>query len=291
MEFLAYRNIKGKLKKRGLLFKKTSLEDASGQFYTLARQLDDHKLYSGFCHLAVASCQNKKSSGQVGAFLNAARAFSQARDEIISAEDHVQLVVWVYTEALLICDRSFIRPIRLELGRFYESHQMFSQAAECFKQCMCISNCVYNLILAKRYQSALDELKNCPSHLLTSGDHTSMFLLELLLHEDFEELNRNSLHHLSSSSRISTNRGLMPIDDYLFNLTGLLESLLILQRDKRARQEQSKVVGKDSIKDEKIKNLIVDRLCAVLDPAQTQILHLIASDVMDSTKKKTKSLV
>lgn len=278
MEFLAYRNIRAKLKKRGLLFTKPSLEDASSQFYSLARLLDDHKLYSGQCHLAIANCQNKKSSGQVGAFLNAARAFSQARDEIISPEDHIQLVAWVYTEALSICDRSFIRPIRLELGRFYESHQMYSQAAECFKQCMCIGNCVHNLILAKRYQSALDELKNCPSHLLTFKDHTSMFLLELLLNEDFEELSRNSLHHLTSSSRTSTNRGLMPIDDLLFDLTGLLESLLILQQDKKARNEHSKAPDVNGAKDGKIKNLVVDRLCAFLDPAQTQLLHLIASD-------------
>ena len=274
MEFLSYRNIQGKLKKRGLLFKKPNLEDASNQFYSLARLLDDHKLYSGLCHLAVARCQNKKSSDQVGAYLNAARAFSQARNETISVEDHIQLVIWVYKEALLICDRSFLRPIRLEMGRFYESHHMFSQAAECFKQSMCISRCVYNLILAKRYDIALDELKNCPSHILTSKDHTSMFLLELLLNEDFEELKRNSLQHLSSSSRSSTNRGLMPIDDHLFDLTGLLESLLLLQQDKKVRQQQG---VKFCSKDDKIRNLIVDRLCAFLDPAQTQLLHMINS--------------
>lgn len=272
MEFLNYRAIKAKLKKRGLLFKKPSLEDASNQYYSLARQLDDYKLYSGFCHLAMTTCQNE-SSGQVGAFLNAARAFSQARYEVVSFEDHIRLVIWIYTEALLICDRSFIRPIRLEMGRFYESHRMYQQAAECFKQSMSINRCVHNLILAKKYKSALDELKNCPSHLMTTKDHTSLFLLELLLNEDSEELHRNSLQHLSSNSRTSTNRGLLPINDHLFDLTGLLESLLILQKDRKNSLREG-----ECARDVKIKNLIVDKLSAFLDPAQIQLLYLITSD-------------
>lgn len=272
MEFLNYKTIRSKLKKRGLLFKKPSLEDASNQFYTLARQLDDHKLYAGFCHLAITNCQPIKSPGQVGALLNAARAFSQARYEIIALEDHIRAVIWIYNEALLICDRSFIRPICLEMGRFYELHRMHQQAAECFKQSMSISRCVHNLILAKNYKSALDELKNCPSHLMTTKDHTSMFLLELLLNEDTEELNRNSLQHLSSNSRTPTNRGLLPVDDHLFDLTGLLESLLKLQRDKKSSHEQN------CAKDNKIKNLIIDKLSAFLDPAQIQLLYLITSD-------------
>lgn len=277
MEFSAYRNIKEKLKRKGLLFKRPDLDDEADQAYPMVQQLDDHKLYAGLRHLAIVNCQSKKSSGQVGAFLNAARAFSQARDEIVSAEDHIQLVVLMYTEALNICDVSFIRPIRLELGRFYESHQLYLQAAECFKQSMCISKCVHNLILAQRYKNALDELKSCPSHLLTSHDYTSMFLLELLIHEDFEELSRNSLDHLSSSSRIATDRGLMPINDHLFDLTGLLESLLILQQDKKTRKS-IKPPDKDYTKNGKIKELVMDRLCAFLDPPQMQLLNLIASD-------------
>lgn len=271
MEFLNYKIINAKLKKRGLLFKKPSVEEASAQFYQLARQLDDHKLYSGFCHLAITSCQGK--IGQTGAFLNAARALAQANHEVISLEDHIRAVIWIYTEALLICDRSFIKPICLEMGRFYELHKMHQQAAECFKQSMSISRCVYNLILAKRYKSALDELKNCPSHLMTTKDHTSLFLLELLLNtEDFEELNRNSLQHLSTSSRTSTNRGLLPIDDHLFDLTGLLESLLISRRDKRNSSSPE-----DCAKSKKIINSIIDKLSAFLDPAQIQLLYHITS--------------
>lgn len=272
MEFLNYRTIKAKLKKRGLLFKKPSLEDASSQFYSLARQLDDHKLYAGFCHLAIVNCQQSKN-GQASAFLNAARAFSQASYEVISLEDHIQTVIWIYTEALLICDRSFIRPICLEMGRFYEKYQMYQQAAECFKQSMSISRCVNNLILSKRYKSALDELKNCPSHLMTSKDHTSMFLLELLLNEDIGESNRNSLQNLSINSGTSTERGLLPIDDHLFDLNGLLESLLIFQQDERNSR-----LTKNRSKDKKIQNSIIDKLSAFLDPAQIQLLYLITEN-------------
>lgn len=269
MEFLNYKSIKVKSKKRGLLFKKPSVEDTSGQFYSLARQLDDHKLYSGFCHLAITNCQDKYS--QVGAFLNAARVFSQASYEIISLEDHIRSVIWIYTEALLICDRSFIRPICLEMGRFYETHRRYQQAAECFKRSMSISRCVYNLILSKRYGSALDELKNCPSHLMTTKDHTSMFLLELLLNEDVAELGRNSLQHLSSISRASTDRGQLPIDDHLFDLSGLLESLLIFLQDRKSSSQTN------SSKNLEIQELLVDKLSAVLDPAQIQLLYLIAA--------------
>lgn len=274
MEFLQYRAIKAKLKKKGLLFKKPSLEDALSQFYALARQLDDHKLYSGFCHLAITNCSNNKSSNQVGAFLNAARAFSQAQHEVVSKGDLVRAVIWIYTEALLTCDRSFIKPIRLEMGRFYESHRLHQQAAECFKQSMSISRCVYNLILANQYQNALVELKNCPSHLMTTKDYTSMVLLELLLNDDFEDLKRNSLQHLASSSRTSTSRGLLPIDDHLFDLTALIESLMMLQKDKN---ETEKYAKGNCVKDSKIKNLIVDKLSAFLDPAQIQLLNQITS--------------
>lgn len=269
MEFLSYKAIKAKSKKRGLLFKKPSFEDTSNQLYSLARQLDDHKLYAGFCHLAITNCHEKSS--QVGAFLNAARAFSQANYEIISLEDHTRAVIWIYSEALLNCDRSYIRPICLEMGRFYETHKMYQQAAECFKQSMSISRCVYNLILSKRYESALDELKNCPSHLMTTKDHTSMFLLELLLNEDVAELGRNSLQHLSSISRTSTDRGQLPVDDHLFDLSGLLESLLILLQDRKSSTQTN------SSKDKKIQELIVDKLSAFLDPAQIQLLYTLGA--------------
>lgn len=268
MEYLTYRTIKAKLKKRGILFKKPSIEDASNDFYSLARQLDDHKLYSGYCHLAIANCQaGNKISAQTGAFLNAARSFAKANHDIVSREDHIKLVIWIYTEALLICDRTFIRPIRLEMGRFYELHGLYQQAAECYKQSMCISGCVNNLIFAKCYRSALDELKNCPSHLLSTKEHTSMFLLELLLNEDIEELNRNSLQILSDDSRVSTNRGLLPTDDNLYDLAGLLESLLILQKEKEHQ------------KNEQIKQSIIERLSAFLDPAQIRLLQQITSNI------------
>lgn len=265
MEFLSYKAIKAKLKKRGLLFKKPSIEDASSQFYTLARQIDDHKLYTGFCHLAIAHCQ-EKPAGQVGAILNAARAFSKASYEIITLEDHIRTVIWIYSEALLICDRSFIRPICLEMGRFYESNKMHQQAAECFKQSMSISRCVHNLILSKRYESALDELKNCPSHLMTTKDHISMFLLELLLNEDVAEVSNSTLQHLSSQSQMMTNHGLLPIDDQLFDLNGLLESLLLFKRD-----------GKNFFGRKKLVESIVDKLSAFLEPSQIQLLYLITA--------------
>lgn len=285
MEFLNFRAIKAKLRKKGLLVKKPSYEDASSQFYLLARQLDDHKLYSGFCHLAIANCSAKQNNGdnsnnnaKVGAFLNAARAFSQASYEVISLEDHIKAVMWIYTEALLQCDRSFHRPICLEMGRFYESHSMYLQAAECFKQSMSISRCVHNLILSKRYRSALDELKNCPSHLMTTKDHTSMFLLELLLNEDINEINRNSLQHLSLSSGAATSKGLLPIDDHLFDLNGLLESLLIYKQDNKIKRKQHLDTSTEFTpkkRDIKIKETIVDKLSAYLDPVQIQLLNLI----------------
>lgn len=276
MEFLNYRCIKIRLKKKGFLVKKPNLEDATSQFYTLSRQLDDHKLYSGLCHLAISNCNSK--SNKAASFLNAARAFSQARHEIISFEDHIRAVVWIYTEALLICDRSFIKPICLEMGRFYESYNMHQQAAECFKQSMSISRCVYNLILAKQYQSALDELKNCPSHLMTPKDHISMFLLELLFYEDMDELSRNSLQQLLAKSRTSSIRGYIPVDERLFDLTGLLESLLILHKDRLNSTHKN-------AKSDRIKNLIIDKLSAFLDPAQTLLLHAITASACYQSSK------
>lgn len=274
MEFTFYRNIKGKLKKRGLPFKKTGQEDVPNQLVNLAKQLDDQEqLSSNLSQLTIANCRANLSSSQLGEFLMVARTLSKARDKLVINDEHVKLIVHLYSEALLICDRSFIRPIKLEMGRFYESQQMFSEAAECYKQSMCISLCVHNLILAKKYQNALDELKNCPSHLMTSREYTSMFLLQLLLDDDLDELKRCSLQHLASISRTSTNRGLIPLNDHLFDLTGLLESLLILQQDEKASQEQNEKQAKDT----KIKDLIVNRLRAFLDPTQAQLLHMLTS--------------
>lgn len=272
MEFLNYRAIKAKLKRRGILFKKPSLEDASSQFYALARQLDDHKLYAGMCHLAITNCQ--ATDGQVGALLNAARSFSKAGYEIVSPEDHVRAVIWIYTEALMNCDRSFIKPICLEMGRFYESRGMYKQAADCFKQSMSISRCVHNLILSKCYKSALDELKNCPSHLMTLQDYTSMFLLQLLLKEDVSELGLTTLQQLSTSSKASSNCGSLPIDENLYDLNGLLESLMIsLQSEK----QNASGAGSTSSKNIVIKNSIVNKLSAFLDPVQIQLLFLITN--------------
>lgn len=275
MEFLNYRAIKAKLKRRGILFKKPSLEDASNQFYTLARQLDDHKSYAGLCYLAITNCQGTDS--QVGALLNAARSFSKAGYEIVSSEDHVRAVIWIYTEALVNCDRSFIKPICLEMGRFYESRGMYEQAADCFKQSMSISRCVYNLILSKRHRSALDELKNCPSHLMTPQDYTSMFLLELLLKEDVSELNLTTLQQLSTSSKPGPNGGSFPIDEDLYDLKGLLESLMIFVQKERQSMLESGGNSSGS-KNVKIKDSIVNKLSAFLDPVQIQILFLITDE-------------
>jgi len=266
MEFLNYKAIRAK--RKGLIFKKPSLEEAALKFNYLARQLDDHKQYAGLCYLAITSCHGK--SDQVGALLNAARAFSKASYEIISPEDHIQAAIWAYSEALLICDRSFIKPIRLEMGRFYEERKMYQQAAECFKQSMSISRCVYNLILSKRYKSALDELKNCPSHLMSTKDHTSMFLLELLLSEDLGDTNRNSLTYLATNSCASTTRGSLPTDDRMFDLNSLLESLLIFRDDKKSLKRHDFVS-----KSAKMRNTITNRLSAFLDQAQIQILYCI----------------
>jgi hypothetical protein len=141
------------------------------------------------------------------------------------------------------------------MGRLYESQQMFLEAAECYKQSMCINLCVHNLILAKKYQNALDELKNCPSHLMSSCEYTSMFLLQLLLNDDLDEMKRCSLQHLASISRTSTNRGLIPLNDRLFDLTGLLESLLIvLQEEEKLREQDEKRATSGCIKSSKRKS-------------------------------------
>lgn len=289
MEFLNYKNIKAKLKKRGLVpAKKPSQEETPNQFLltSLERHLEDPKVYPGLHHLANTGGQtNSNNAGQVGTLLNAARAFSQAKYDTTPPEDHIKLVVWMYNEALLICDRSFIRPIRLEMAKYYESLAMYEQASECFKQSMSISKCVSNLILAKRYKSALDELKNCPSHLMTTKDHTSMFLLELLLNEDPEELSENSLQHLLHVSRTATNRGILPNDDHLFDLTGLLESLFTIHKDKKSLESQvDSKENKEQVDwstEDRIRNLIVEKLSAFLDPTQIQLLELMAMGGVD----------
>lgn len=247
MEFLNYKVIKTKQNRRGILYKKPNPEEISSQYYALARELEDHNYYSGLCHLAVNSCIDKGS--QVGAYLNAARSFSKADSEIISTEDHVQSVKWVYKEALSICDSSYLAPINLELGRYYETKKMHLQAAECFKHSMSISRCVLNLLQSKLYKNALEELKNYPSHLLSLKDHTTMFLLELLVTEDPEGLPKKANSD---------------IDD----LSGLLESLSMAYRPFLDNQQTSP-------KNEKIKKIIVDRLSAFLDQAQMQLLFLL----------------
>jgi hypothetical protein len=275
MEFSFYRNIKGKLKKRGLPFKKPGQEDAPNQLVNLAKQIDnDDQLSSELGKLTLSNYKGNLSSGQLGELLMVARTLFKAQNKLVPDEEHTRLIVHVYSEALLICDRSFIRPIKLELGRFYESRQMYSEAAECYKQSMCINLCVQNLILDKKYRNALDELKNCPSHLMSSREYTSMFLLQLLLDEDLDELKRCSLQHLASISRTSTSRGLIPLNDHLYDLSGLLESLLIVKQDRKIFQDQDE----RRTKYEKIMSLIVDRLSAYLDPAQVQLLHMIVSE-------------
>lgn len=264
MEFLNFKAIKTKQNRRSILYKKPNPEDISAQFYSLARELDHHKLYSGLCHLAVNTCLGK--DGQVGAYLNAARSFSKATFEITSLEDHVQSVKWVYKEALLTCDSSFMAPIHLELGRYYETRNLYIQASECYKQSMSISRCVLNLLRSKRYSKALEELKNAPSHLLSSKDNTTMFLLELLLAGDVERDSSglDKPEKLTCTSWKSAQK--TPTDDYNSDLNGLLESLSIVHHESRKQS---------SVKNEKIKRLIIEKLSAFLDQAQIQLLYLL----------------
>lgn len=261
MEFLNYKAIKTKQNRRSILYKKPNPEDISAQFYSLARELDHHKLYSGLCHLAVNTCLGK--DGQVGAYLNAARSLSKATFEIISLEDHVQSVKWVYREALLTCDSSFMGPINLELGRYYETRNLYIQASECFKQSMSISRCVLNLLRSKRYSKALEELKNAPSHLLSSKDNTTMFLLELLLADDGDDCIVKPIEKLTSTSQDLHRE---PTDDYHNDLDGLLESLSIVHNENKKQA---------SVKNVKIKRLLIEKLSAFLDQAQIQLLYLL----------------
>lgn len=286
MEFSFYRNIKGKLKKKGLsTSKKGGQADGSNQLVVLAKQLDDReKLDPDLRELTISSFKSNLASAQLGEFLMVARNLAKTQNKVVSDEEHKKLVVDVYREALLMCDRSFIRPIKLELGRFYESQRMFLEAAECYKQSMCISLCVRNLIQARKYQSALDELKNCPSHLMTASEYTSMFLLQLLLDDELDELKRCSLQHLSSISRTSTSRGVIPLDDHLFDLTGLLQSLLIVQNeDNQARTEEDM----KAVRDGEIRHLIAKRLAAFLDQTQMELLNMINSEVKPLAGQET----
>lgn len=259
MEFLNYKAIKTRQNRKGLLYKKPNPRDVSAQYYSLARELDDHKLYSGLCHLAVNTCFSKDY--QVEAYLQAARAFSKGSTNVIHIEDHVQSVKRIYKEALLICDSSFMIPIYLELGRFYESHNMHLQAAECYKQSLSMTRCVRNLILSRHYKRALEELRNSPSQLLSRNDKTTMYLLELLLNEDEGESNNLSMINPSNNRQNQSDLDLLPIDDNLFELHGLLDSLLICRKDR--------------IHNPKIEKSLVSKLSAFLDQTQIHLLYLI----------------
>lgn len=258
MEFLNYRNLKQRQNKRGLLYKRPNPRDLSTQYYTLSRELDEHKLHAGLCHLAINTCYDKDI--QIEALLNAARAFSKGANSVISLDDHVQTVKWIYKEALQLCDPSFIIPIYSELGRYYESQNKHMLAADCFKQSMSISRCVHNLLLSKSYKRALEELRSSPSHLLSKTDHTTLFLLVLLLQEDFNELNHVENRVLCEIND-QNNLDHLPLDDQTFNLNGLLESLLAYHKDKKCNK--------------KIQESIAQKLSAFLDQAQIQLLYLV----------------
>jgi len=108
---------------------------------------------------------------------------------------------------------------------------------------------------------------------MTTKDHTSLFLLELLLDEEAEDPNRNSFQQLSKDSRVMTERGLLPIDDHLYDLAGLLESFLILQKENKSAKD-----GSSTSRYNRVKDSIVNKLSAFLDPAQIQLLCLITSN-------------
>lgn len=274
MDLFNYKDIKAKLKKRTIFTRRPSLEDEDSPFFAVAKQIDDANLYKELYHFVMKSANNQSGSNvksnQVGAYLKTARNLAAASHEKNPPDNYIKAVIWIYTESLHICDQSLIKPIRIEFGRFYESHKMFEQAAECYKQSMSISRCVYNLILCNNFKGALEELRNCPSHLLTNHDYTNMFLLELLTVDDLAELKVNARKYFYLNSQIETQRGALPIDEQLYNLSSLLESFVIIQYE-----IQNKVLAPEQ--SEKIQQSIMYKLRPYLDPAQIQLVHLIAA--------------
>lgn len=286
MEFLDYRNIRNKLNKKGLLHKKPNFDEASAQFYSLARKLDDHKLYAGLCHLAVTHCQNRE--GQVGAFLNAARAFSQGSHQTVAPEYNFQDVKWMYKEALLICDKSFIGPVYFELGEFFESHGLFQHAAECFMRSQSTTRCVKNYILSHNYEKALEVLNNCPKISLSREDYITKRLLELVVTQlsdmidvDATKSSPSYCENILSDTEMHDEHDALPVDDVLYNMNGLLKSLIILQKERALKTQRCRKLRE-------IQVTLVDKLSVFLSEIQIQLLYTIISNENGATSERDR---
>lgn len=269
-EFGQYKSITSKLKRR--ILRKPNFNEAIKNLAQLSNQLQIHKPYSGYCHLAIAKCESLTGDqgGQVGALLDAARAFSQSgrdnsgKNRLINSAsssngnqetgDDSKAAIWAYQQALLYCDQFMTKPISLELARYYESLKMYQEASEYYRRCMYIRQSVQCLILSKSYELALAKLKSCPANLLTVEDLVTMFLLELLLNDP----NRYNFQlPIIKDSSNSTS------DAHLYDLNGLLESLLLLFKSHNMPI--------------KCKDAIVDRLSTKLGPIQIHLLYLIST--------------
>jgi len=85
-EFLTeYRNISNKLKKR-FLGRRPNVSEASEQFRSLAKRLNDNEepQYAAYCHLAIGRCEQSvgNSPGEIEAITAAARSFLKSEFEV-----------------------------------------------------------------------------------------------------------------------------------------------------------------------------------------------------------------
>ena len=177
-----YRAINNKLRKR--LLKRPNYSDASDQFGTLTRVLDQQECpqYAGFCCIAKAHCENALNNpvAETDALIQAARLFFKAEKDNVEVscpalEEHLTEAIHCYNQAIKIYNReghlalaamlSLEVAVKLkEVGKIHEASEHFIRAAEIQRQ--------YSII---DYIDSTREGITC--HIMTGSYHSALKML------------------------------------------------------------------------------------------------------------------
>ena len=196
-----YRAINNKLKKR--LLKKPNFSDASDQFGTLTRVLNQQECpqYAGFCCIAKAHCESALNNpvAETDALVQAARLFFTAEKDNVDVscpafEEHLTEAIHCYNQAIKILRRegqsalsamlSLEIAVKLKgLGKIHEASEHFIRAAEIQRQYSIIDYIdstregITCHIISGSYHSALKMLSEVGS-IIEAYEKRESFILE-----------------------------------------------------------------------------------------------------------------
>jgi tetratricopeptide (TPR) repeat protein len=171
-EFAQYKVITAKLKKRFLL-RKPNLSEATEQFTSLSRDLQDFKPYAGYCCLAAARCEQSlgNTSSELSSLLDAARHFRDGKE--------LNAAISAYRHAIKICDQALLKSVFAELAQMYANEKRYLEAADAFRDGELFIEAADCFIMAKQYALALSSYEKQNEELLSHSELVTMYLLKL----------------------------------------------------------------------------------------------------------------